>query len=91
MNEAFAVHKLNEVGMVWQFAYDTDEGFITTGGLSALEDAFGALGWDDPYPMPEELICDQEGCRKRSTCGFPTETGYKRTCGAHYRSRNETK
>ena len=38
--------------LVWQFAYrgnDHERKWLTTDGLSALERAFKALGWDDPY------------------------------------------
>lgn len=70
--------------MVWQFAYSNDNGEYHTGGLSALEHAFDVLGWDDPHPMPKEILCDEPGCKRQSTSGFPTETGYRRTCGDHY-------
>jgi hypothetical protein len=36
--------------MAWQFAFhgnDASRKWLYTGGLSALEGAFGALGWDD--------------------------------------------
>ncbi len=42
--------------MVEQFAYSgTDHGkpCLSTGGLSALEHAFGVLGWDDPHVVEE--------------------------------------
>jgi Zn finger protein HypA/HybF involved in hydrogenase expression len=32
-----------------------------------------------------EYICDEPGCNHTITCGFPTETGYRRTCGKHYK------
>jgi hypothetical protein len=38
--------------MVWQFAYrsnDDKRKWLCTDGLSALEHAFAALGWGDPY------------------------------------------
>lgn len=28
--------------------------------------------------------CDQVGCNEHSSCGFPTDKGYRRTCGKHY-------
>ena len=40
------------VDMCEQFAYSGDDGegpMLYTGGLSALEDAFTALDWDDPH------------------------------------------
>ena len=71
-------------GMVYQFAYWSDKvGGFTTGGLSALEEAFGALHWDDPHPCPE-LCCDELGCKAKATCGWPSTIGYRRTCGKHY-------
>ena len=37
---------------------------------------------------PEHVaqVCDEPGCRKESSCGFPTPQGYRRTCGDHFRS-----
>ena len=70
-------------GMVRQFAYWSDKaGGYCTGGLSALEDAFDALGWDDPYPAPSAR-CDEPGCMKQATCGSPSPTGYRWTCFDH--------
>ena len=31
-----------------------------------------------------EGVCDEHGCNQISSCGFPTETRYRRTCGKHY-------
>ena len=83
MSEAGTLRAALE-SMVNQFAYDNDRGEYHTGGLSALEEAFDALGWDDPHPMPAELLCDESGCNRRSTCGWKSTTGYRRTCGEHY-------
>lgn len=72
--------------MVYQFAYDSVKDGVPvlhSGGLSALEYAFEALGWSDPYPIPEQK-CQIEGCSYRATCGIPTNNGYKRVCGEHY-------
>jgi ssDNA-binding Zn-finger/Zn-ribbon topoisomerase 1 len=30
-------------------------------------------------------ICDEPGCTRDASCGFPTLTGYRRTCGDHMR------
>ena len=69
--------------MCYQFGYWNDaKGGLTTGGLSALEDAFDALGWDDPHLVPE-MCCDEPGCKRQANCGTPTATGYRRTCGEH--------
>lgn len=38
-------------------------------------------------------LCDEPGCYKEVTCGFPTKDGYRSTCGEHYRKyfkENET-
>lgn len=29
-------------------------------------------------------VCDEPECNQLSSCGFPTPTGYRRTCGKHY-------
>ena len=44
------------IDMVWQFAYEgtkNGKGVMRTGGLSALEDAFVALGLSDPITVYE--------------------------------------
>lgn len=71
--------------MVYQFAYwsDGDPPGHITGGLSALEEAFAVLGWDEPHPAPFQQ-CDEPGCRKQGTSGTPTLDGYRRTCHEHY-------
>jgi hypothetical protein len=74
--------------MVWQFGYrrgGPKGPFLCTGGLSALESAFDALGWSDPRPSPEGR-CDAKGCRHWASCGTPTSDGYKRLCGEHYQA-----
>ena len=72
------------IGMVQQFAYWSDTaGGYTTGGLSALEDAFSILGWSDPMPIPGAR-CQIVGCNRQATCGTPTPEGYRRLCGEHY-------
>jgi len=69
--------------LAYQFAYDGRAGTITTGGLSALETAFACLGWDDPHPLPDAMLCEEPGCHERATCGTPTEKGYRTTCSKH--------
>lgn len=76
-------------GMVNQFEY-IDGGKRHTGGLSALETAFDVLGWDDPSPAPDFLLCQFEGCREESACGTPTALGYKRLCGKHFQALSPT-
>jgi len=68
-------------GMVNQFAYWGGEG-ITTGGLSALEEAFAVLGYSDPQPAPWRG-CDEPGCRGEGTSGWPSPDGYRHTCHEH--------
>jgi len=74
--------------MVWQFAcrYD-DPPRMGTAGLSALENAFEVLGWDDPHPTPE-IGCQSDGCTKTATSGSPTPEGYKWLCSVHFRMVN---
>lgn len=31
------------------------------------------------------VACEADSCFQEVTCGFPTPTGYMRTCGKHYR------
>jgi len=69
--------------MVIQFGNANDRGELHTGGLSALEAAFDALGWNDPHPLPASYLCERAGCSRRSTCGTPTPEGYKRLCYEH--------
>lgn len=70
--------------MCCQFAYwsEKDGGGLWTGGLSALEGAFGVLGWDEPHPVPG-MRCDEPGCKKQRVCGWPSPKGYRNTCGEH--------
>jgi hypothetical protein len=69
--------------MCFQFAGWSDtKGGLSTNGLSTLECAFSVLGWDDPR-IVKELWCDEQGCKRRATCGTPTPAGYRKTCGQH--------
>ena len=73
--------------MVNQFAYSLDNPpRITTGGLSALEHAFDALGYPDPKEMPDRK-CQYPyfNCQNTATCGTPTPDGYKMVCGIHFK------
>src|SRR4051812_19687259 len=73
--------------LVGQFAFKSNDDkrhWLHTGGLSALEDAFAALGWEDPHYV-EEGGCEHPGCARWATCGTPTPDGYRRLCGEHYR------
>jgi len=72
--------------MVRQFAYEGSKDgrpAYGTGGLSALEDAFTVLHWDDPQPALDRE-CQAAGCHKWASCGAPTRNGYRWLCGDHY-------
>jgi hypothetical protein len=74
-------------GLVRQFACQTSNPCgLTTGGLSVLEEAFEFLGWDDPHPVPD-MRCDEPGCERHADCGWPSPSGYRRTCGEHWRRK----
>ena len=77
--------------MAYQFAYSAvkdGQPALRTGGVSALEEAFEALGWDDPYLIPNPIWCDapvEPRCPLRTTSGTPTSRGgYKRFCHKHF-------
>lgn len=76
-------------GMVWQFGYRTvhdGKPNINTGGLSALEDAFEVLGWEDPHYLPEEgCTCEVVGCMEPDICGTHWGELYLRLCSKHHR------
>lgn len=70
-------------GMIRQFGYWSDAaGGYATYGLSALQDAFSALGWSDPHPYPAGR-CEEPGCLRQGTCGTPTQSGYRWLCDEH--------
>lgn len=70
--------------LVYQFGVKNNNGTVWTGGLSALEGAFDFLGWnDDPHPVDAGMLCDEPGCKAWISCGTPTSTGYRSTCGKH--------
>ncbi len=31
-------------------------------------------------------VCDEPGCNEEATCGWPSPSGYRTTCGEHMRS-----
>ena len=69
--------------MVRQFAYwTTKPGGYCTSGLSALEEAFDALGWANCHAAPESC-CDEPGCTRQICCGTPMPDGYRSTCSKH--------
>lgn len=79
------VERLREAleSMVWQFAYRSDHGTLYSGGLSALEEAFEVLDWNDPHKVDPADLCDEPGCRRFPTCGTTTPGGYRSTCSQH--------
>lgn len=80
--------------MVWQFAYRFDGAAkrppsLGTGGLSALEHAFGVLDWPDPKKCPDSS-CDIQGCQKWPGSGNPLPNGdYWSLCTDHMMTLNE--
>jgi len=75
--------------MAHQFGYELDgPARLSTGGLSALEEAFEVLGWEDPHPVPERE-CQIPDCGAMASCGTPTPDGYKWVCGTHSRELNK--
>lgn len=82
--------------MVWQFAYRFDGAAkrppsLGTGGLSALEHAFGVLDWPDPKKCPE-ASCDIQGCQKWPGSGNPIPNGdYWSLCTDHMMMLNDDK
>ena len=84
--------------MVWQFAHRGVKGgksVMHTGGLSALEGAFIALGWDDPKYVEDMdgSICDVDGCAEWVVAqgGMWREEGYWCLCRDHSRAYREGK
>lgn len=65
-----------------------EHGYVTNGelhGLGAIAEAMAVIDLPNPCRMPEGILCDEPGCMKRRTCGWPSETGYRHTCGEHMR------
>ncbi len=76
--------------MVFQFGYrgvKNNKPVIHTGGLSALEETFEALGWDDPHYLPEQgYTCEVVGCMNEDSAGthWGDSKVYLRLCHKHY-------
>jgi hypothetical protein len=70
--------------LLYQFAFrcDGDPPILWTGGLSALEEGFDALGWNDPKSVAE-LKCDEPGCVRVATCGWNDHERRRSTCSDH--------
>ena len=75
--------------MVFQFGYRgvvNGHPVISTGGLSALESAFDALGMDNPYILPEEgNTCEIAGCMEEISSGSHWGKLYLMLCHKHTR------
>jgi hypothetical protein len=76
--------------MVYQFGYrdvtEDNKPMIWCGGLSALERAFDALGWDNPHVIGEEgNTCEIEGCMRDIVAGRHWGNGkeYLSLCSKH--------
>jgi hypothetical protein len=58
-----------------------------TGGLSALEEAFEALGWEDPHFLSDQeaeiACCEVEDCFEQSSSGMRWRDLYLRLCSNH--------
>jgi hypothetical protein len=58
--------------------------------LNTVPDAREALAAGDHEKLKEVLsCCDEPGCYNQISAGFPTDNGYRRTCGEHYRMYSE--
>jgi len=74
--------------MVWQFGYRGTKNsklMIWTGGLSALEEAFEALGWEDPHYVDDESMeCDIERCHEWCSSQMHWDGIYVLMCSNHF-------
>jgi hypothetical protein len=80
--------------MVFQFGYRgvrDNRPMIWTGGLSALEEVFITLGWNDPHYLPDECCCEVEGCYEPDTSGLHWEGLYLRLCNKHTKQSLDNK
>lgn len=73
--------------MVLQFGYrgvKNGNPIVWAGGLSVLEAAFIALGWDDPHYLPEEgYTCEVLGCMEEPKSGTHWGGHYLHLCAHH--------
>jgi hypothetical protein len=60
--------------------------------LDVVPDARKALAENDHDKLKKILsCCDEPGCYKQISSGWPSENGYRQTCGDHYRLYNKEK
>ncbi len=75
-------------GMVWQFGYRVtfrERLAITNGGLSALEEAFDALGWNNPHYIDDaSMECDIEDCHQWRSPQIHWDGVYVMICSQHF-------
>ena len=58
--------------LVAKSPFDPEETINGCPKCKAIDDAF--------------IACDEPGCWREATCGWPSETGYRQTCGEHMRA-----
>ena len=93
MSDAINKYRQALENMVFQFGHrgvKKGKPMIGSGCLSALEEAFEALGWDDPHFLPEEgYTCEVVGCMEADTCGtsWGNNKLYLRLCSKHSRQK----
>lgn len=79
--------------VVWQFGYRgvrSGQAIISTGGLSALEEAFDVLGWDDPHIVDDEsILCDVLNCPDFMSAQLHWNGVYSRICSNHSRQLHQ--
>ena len=80
-------NELKEVieSLLYQFAYYSKScgGSLTTGGLSALEEGFEALDWDDPH-LCQNRTCQIKDCVDEAKGGVNLKSGkYALVCHTH--------
>ena len=53
----------------------------------SLKKAMIDVARENNYDKMKPLLnlCDEEGCWKTASCGWPSEENYRHTCGAHYK------
>lgn len=60
--------------------------------LNMKDDIVKAYKSGDEAKMKEALsLCDEPGCFDEISCGWPSENGYRRTCGKHYKGKLKKK
>jgi len=58
--------------------------------LNTVPDARAALAANDHEELKKVLsCCDEPGCYEQISCGWPSENGYRSTCGNHYPNHQE--